>query len=242
MEISMKNVLITGGTKGIGKKCSELFYKNGWRVFVIYHKDRESAGELEQNINCTTYCADICSYEECENVVADIYKKYDGIDVLVNNAGISEQKLFVDINSDDWNRMINTNLTGMYNITNAAVKEMIKKHSVSIVNVSSIWGGCGASCEVHYSASKAGVIGFTKALAKELGLSGIRVNCVAPGIIDTPMNSHLKKEDIDEICEQIPLGRVGKTEECAELIYFLSSEKAQYITGQVVEINGGWNI
>ena len=238
----MKNVLITGGTRGIGASCAELFAKKGYRVFVVYHKDAKSAEKLCGKIKCISYCADICDYEQIENTVKDIIKKYKNIDVLINNAGISQQKLFVDINSSDWNNMINTELTGVCNVTNAVVKNMIKNHSGSIINVSSIWGVCGASCEVHYSAAKSGVIGFTKALAKELGLSGIRVNCVAPGIIDTEMNSHLSKEDIDEICEQIPLGRIGKPEECAQLIYFLAGEKAQYITGQIVEINGGWNI
>ena len=238
----MKNVLITGGTRGIGASCARLFAKNGYRVFVIYHKDTQSAEKLSKEINCISYCADICNYEQIEYAVDDIEKKYNHIDVLINNAGIAQQKLFTDINSDDWKNMIDTNLNGIYNVTNAVVKSMIKNHSGSIVNVSSIWGVCGASCEVHYSAAKSGVIGFTKALAKELGLSGIRVNCVAPGIIDTDMNAHLSKEDIDEICSQIPLGRIGHPEECAELIYFLSGERAQYITGQIIEINGGWNI
>ncbi|MDY3928673.1 MAG: 3-oxoacyl-ACP reductase FabG [Clostridia bacterium] len=238
----MKNVLITGGTRGIGASCAELFSKNGYRVFVIYHSDKEKAQKLCERINCISYRADICSYEQIEKTVKDITEKYGSIEVLINNAGIAQQKLFIDTDSADWGKMIDTNLTGTYNVTNVVIKSMIKNHSGSIVNVSSIWGVCGASCEVHYSAAKSGIIGFTKALAKEVGLSGIRVNCVAPGIIDTEMNNHLSRDDIKEICEEIPMGRVGKPDECAELIYFLASEKASYITGQTVEINGGWNV
>ena len=238
----MKNVLITGGTKGIGKACAELFSKKGYRVFIIYRSDDEAAKALSQNIGCIAYKADISSYSEVSKIVDEIYKNYSHIDVLINNAGISEQKLFVDITPSDWKKIIDTDLNGTYNVTHEVVKNMLKNNSGVIINVSSIWGQCGASCEVHYSAAKAGIIGFTKALAKELGLSGIRVNCVAPGMIDTPMNSAFSEEDILSICNEIPLGRVGYARECAELIYFLSSDDASYITGQVIGINGGWEM
>ena len=235
----MKNVLITGGTNGIGRAVVDVFLKNGYRVFVFYKSDDITADELKK-LGVNTYKADISDFEAVSDAVLDILEKYSHIDVLVNNAGIAEQRLFVDITPADWKRMCDVNLDGVYNVTSCVVKNMIKNGKGSIVNVSSIWGQYGASCEVHYSAAKAGVIGFTKALAKELGLSKIRVNAVAPGIIDTNMNGHLSDEDIEEIVKEIPVGRVGTAIECAELIYFLSSEDASYITGQTIGINGGW--
>lgn len=238
----MNNVLITGGTKGIGEACARLFVKNNYRVFIIYRSDDKKAELLKSEIGCCAYKADICRNNEIADIIEDIYRKYGSIDVLINNAGIAQQKLFSDITEKEWNRMIDVNLNGIYNVTNAVLKKMIKENKGVIVNVSSIWGQCGASCEVHYSAAKAGIIGFTKALAKEMGLSGIRINCVAPGMIDTPMNAGFSDDDKEIICSEIPLGRMGTPEECAELIYFLSSEDSSYITGQVIGINGGWHI
>ena len=237
-----KNVVITGGTRGIGAACSRIFSQNGYNVYAIYNKNEKSAKELEKEIGCKIYKADISNRAEIKKVVDDIIVDAGRIDVLVNNAGIAGQKLFVDLEDIEWDDMINTNLTGVYNVTKEVLKNMISNHSGSIVNVSSIWGQCGASCEAHYSASKAGVIGLTKALAKEYATSGIRVNCVAPGMIETHMNSAFSKEDIEEICEDIPMARMGTPEECAELIYFLSSKKASYITGQTIGINGGWEV
>ena len=238
----MKNVLITGGTRGIGKACTKLFTKKGFRVFVIFEKTLDAAKKLNSDTGCYIYQGDIKDLKRISEIITDITTTFGEIDVLVNNAGISEQKLFIDTDKDCWNNMIDTNLNGLYNVTYETVKSMLKHNSGSIINVSSIWGEVGASCEVHYSASKSGVIGFTKALAKELGLSGIRVNCITPGFIDTDMNSHLSDEDIEDIVSEIPLGRVGKASECAELIYFLSSSDASYITGQIIGINGGWNM
>lgn len=238
----MKNVLITGGTKGIGEACAELFAKKNYRVFIIYREDDEKAKQMEKELSCIAYKADICRNDEINRITDDIYKNYGAVDVLVNNAGIAQQKLFIDITEQEWKRMLDVDLNGVYNVTNAVLKKMITRNKGVIVNVSSIWGQCGASCEVHYSAAKAGVIGFTKALAKEMGLSGIRVNCIAPGMIDTPMNAYFSKEDIDDICSEIPMGRMGTAKECAELIYFLSSDDSSYITGQVIGINGGWKM
>lgn len=238
----MKNVLITGGTRGIGKASVEIFTKKGFRVFVIYEKNHDAAEMLKKDTLCHIYQGDIKDSERISEIIKEITSNFGEIDILVNNAGISEQKLFIDTDKNSWNNMIDTNLNSIYNVTYEVVKSMLKKNKGSIINVSSIWGECGASCEVHYSAAKAGVIGFTKALAKELGLSGIRVNCITPGIIDTDMNSHLSDEDISDIVSEIPLGRVGKASECAELIYFLASSDASYITGQVIGINGGWNM
>ncbi len=238
----MKNIIITGGTRGIGAACTRLFTKKGYRVFAIYSSDENSAKKISDETSCITYKCNICDKNAVAETINKIYDEYKSIDILINNAGIAQQKLFIDITPNEWQKMCDVNLTGVYNVTQEVVKKMISAHSGCIINVSSIWGEYGASCEVHYSAAKAGVIGFTKALAKELGLSGIRVNCVTPGFIDTQMNSHLEKSDIDEICKEIPLGRIGKPMECAELIYFLSSNDADYITGQTIGINGGWEM
>ncbi len=237
-----KNVIITGGTRGIGAACTEIFIKNGYNVYAIYNKDEKSANELSNRLGCKIYQADVANREAIRKVISEIINDAGRIDVLVNNAGIAGQKLFIDLEDNEWDNMINTNLTGVYNVTKEVLKNMILNHSGSIVNVSSIWGQCGASCEAHYSASKAGVIGLTKALAKEVALSGIRVNCVAPGMIKTQMNSAFSEEDVREICEEIPMGRMGTPQECAELIYFIASEKASYITGQTIGINGGWEV
>lgn len=238
----MKNVLITGGTRGIGKSTAKLFFEKGYRVFCVYKNDDESAKNLKSEMDCITIKADVCDEGQVIKLVRDIIAEYGSIDVLVNNAGISEQNLFLDISFNQWKSMIDTNLNSLYNVTHAVIGEMLKNHRGSIVNVSSIWGECGASCEVHYSAAKAGVIGFTKALAKEVGLSGIRVNCVTPGIINTDMNKNLSSDDVLEIIDEIPLRRVGDPLECAKLIYFLSSDDASYITGQTIGVNGGWNV
>jgi len=234
------NVLITGGTRGIGAACSELFINNGYTVYATYSNDEKSADEIAKKLGVKTYKMDIKDRKTVKETIGKIKNDAGKIDVLINNAGIAQQKLFIDITDDEWDNMIDTNLTGIYNVTKEVLKNMISNNSGAIVNVSSIWGQCGASCEVHYSAAKAGVIGFTKALAKEMALSGIRVNCVAPGMIETKMNSAFSKEDIAKICEEIPMGRCGTPMECAEMIYFLSSEKASYITGQIIGVNGGW--
>lgn len=237
-----KNVIVTGGTRGIGAACTEIFVKNGYNVYAIYNKDEKSAIELSNRLGCKIYKADVSNRDEIRKVISEIIKDAGRIDVLVNNAGIAGQKLFIDLEDAEWDNMINTNLTGVYNVTKEVLKNMISNHSGSVVNVSSIWGQCGASCEAHYSASKAGIIGLTKALAKEVALSGIRVNCVAPGMIETQMNSAFSEEDVREICEEIPMERMGTPKECAELIYFIASEKASYITGQIIGINGGWEV
>ena len=168
--------------------------------------------------------------------------KSDGlsVDILINNAGISEQKLFTDITDDDWNNMLSVNLTGCFNCCRAASKYMINQKYGSIINVSSMWGIAGASCEVHYSASKSGIIGLTKALAKELGPSNIRVNCVAPGVINTEMNQHLNKDDLSELINSTPLCRIGDPIDVAEAIMFLASDKSSFITGQTLSVDGGF--
>ncbi len=237
-----KNVIITGGTRGIGAACTEIFVKNGYNVYAIYSNDEKSAMEISDKFGCKIYKADVSDRVAIRKVISEIINDAGQIDVLVNNAGVAGQKLFIDLEDSEWDKIININLSGIYNVTKEVLKNMISNNSGSIVNISSIWGQCGASCEVHYSASKAGVIGLTKALAKEVARSGIRVNCVAPGFIETDMNSAFSKEDISDICEDIPMARMGTGEECAELIYFIASNKASYITGQTIGINGGWEV
>ena len=165
-------------------------------------------------------------------------KNYGKIDVLVNNAGISQIKPFADITEEDWDNIMNVNLKGVYNCTKGVIDNMIHNKQGKIINISSMWGEVGGSCEVHYSASKAGIIGFTKALAKEMGLSNIQVNCVSPGIIDTEMNS---MHNLEELKNDVPLNKIGTPEDIAETVYFLASDAANYITGQVISVNGGIN-
>lgn len=228
----MKNVLITGASGAIGSACAELFSEKGYNVYAGYNKNEPDIKNVK-NIHI-----DVKSVKS----VKEALKEIGEIDILINNSGISQQKLFSDITEEDWDNMFDVNIKGMYLVTKEVLPFMINKKCGKIINISSIWGEIGASCEVHYSASKAAVIGFTKALAKELSLSGITVNCVSPGMIDTPMNSHLLKEDILEIENEIPLKRQGTPKEVAECVYFLASDMADYITGQVISVSGGWNI
>ena len=171
-----------------------------------------------------------------------IRKEFGEIDLLVNNAGIAQQKLFTDITDSDWDKMIGTDLSGTFYACREALPYMIRQKSGKIINVSSMWGQTGASCEVHYSAAKAGVIGLTKALAKEVGPSGIMVNCVCPGVVDTDMMSSFSKEDVDALTEEIPLGRIASADDIARVISFLASDDADYITGQIIPVNGGFVI
>ncbi len=228
----MQKVLITGASGAIGRAIAEYFVKMGYTVFAGFCKNKpEIEGAQSIFIDVTD-----------KNSVKDALEYIGGVDILVNNAGISQQKLFLDIEEEDWDRMFSVNIKGMYNVTRAVLPKMIAKKSGRIINISSIWGEIGGSLEVHYSATKAAVIGFTKALAKELSLSGITVNCVSPGMISSPMNAHLDPDDIKEIESEIPLKRQGEPEEVAKGVYFFASSMADYITGQVMSVSGGWNI
>lgn len=230
----MKKVLITGGTRGIGEATAKLLAKNGYKVYINYLKSDEKAQKLAQEIGVVPVKADVSSPKETK----EMFDIVGGVDILINNAGIAQQKLFTDITSGEWERMLGVNLTGVFNCTKGALPYMINKKSGCIINISSMWGICGASCEVHYSAAKAGVIGFTKALAKELGPSGIRVNCIAPGMIDTEMNNGFDDETVEMIKEETPLGIIGKPEDIANCVLYLI-EQGQFITGQVISPNGG---
>jgi len=240
-----KVILITGASRGIGRNIAKKLAQNGERVIANYNKSEKEAIELKKDleaegIEIDIFKADVSKREEVIELVKFVEEKYKKIDVLINNAGISDIKLFTDVTDEDWNNIINTNLYSAFCCTQEVVKNMIKNHSGCIINISSIWGLVGASCEVVYSISKAGIDAMTKSLAKELGLSNIRVNSIAPGIIDTNMNKNLSKEEINSIKEEIPLNKVGKTSDITKCIEWLIED--EYTTGQVISINGGWVI
>lgn len=240
-----KVIIVTGASKGIGKEISKELAKKGNTIIANYNKSEKEIKELQQelekqNIKIDIYKADVSKREEAANLVKYTIQKYRKIDVLINNAGISQIKEFTQITDEDWNNMINTNLNSVFYMSQEACHNMIHNKKGCIINISSIWGITGASCEVHYSVSKAGVDALTKALAKELGPSNIRVNSIAPGIINTEMNAHLSEEEKQNIEEEIPLEKIGKAidiERCVEWLI-----KDEYTTGQVISINGGWNI
>ncbi len=238
----MRNILITGGSRGIGAACAEAFAAKGDMVYIIYEKNDSAAEKTAAKIGAVAIRADISNEAQVKSAADTIHSLCGGIDVLVNNAAISQIKLFSDITAEDWDRMFGVNVRGTFLVTKAFLPNMIRKKIGKIINISSIWGETGGSCEVHYSASKAAIIGFTKALAKELSLSGICVNCVAPGVIDTEMNGHISREDMCALCEEIPLSRIGSTKEVADTVLFLASSAADYITGQVLSVNGGMYI
>lgn len=238
----MKNVLITGGTRGIGAACAEEFAKKGVNVIANYKKNAEKAEEMKKRLGIRTVCADISSASDVDNMYREL--KNDGIriDCVINNAGIAADRLFTDITEEEWDEMFAVNVKGAFLVTKKFLPDMLARHSGSIVNISSIWGQTGAAAEVHYSASKAAIIGMTKALAKELAPSGIRVNCVCPGYIDTEMNGAYSEKDVAGICEEIPLMRIGTPAEAARVIEFIASDAAAYMTGQIIGVNGGWCI
>ena len=238
----MANILITGGSRGIGAACARAFCKQGDRVVFLYHSSHEKAEALALETGARAICADITDPQSAAEAVARAEQMLGSIDVLVNNAGIAQIKLFTDLTDVDWRRMIDTNLSGAFFVTRAASKGMISQHSGRIINVGSMWGKVGASCEVHYSAAKAGLRGMTMALAKELGPSNITVNCVEPGVIDTEMNAALDEETRSALCEETPLCRIGCPEEVADAICFLASERAAFITGQILGVDGGFAV
>lgn len=242
-----KTVLITGASRGIGEATARKFAENNYNVIINYQNSADKAIKLEKELNELGYNAlaikcDVSKYEDVEKMIAHVLKNYKKIDVLVNNAGIAQQKLFTDITSEEWQKMFNVNVTSVFNCCKAVLPQMISNKAGKIINVSSMWGLVGASCEVHYSASKAAVIGFTKALAKEVGLSNIRVNCVAPGVIKTDMMSGFDEDTLQELKDETPLAVLGKPIDIANTIYFLASEQADFITGQVISANGGFVI
>lgn len=238
-----KTVVVTGGTRGIGRACAQKFYDMGYNVALIYANDDESANNFARLLDEKSSCvirADVADSDAVAKAADEILSKFGGVDVLVNNAGISHQIMMNDITATEWNRIFDVNVKGAFNCTKAFMDSMIHKKSGRIINISSMWGVVGASCEVHYSASKAALIGFTKALAKELGPSGITVNCIAPGLIDTDMNSSLDDDTVAEIVAETPIMRIGTGDDVANAAAYFASDGAGFVTGQVLGVNGGF--
>ena len=240
-----KTVFITGASRGIGAECALYFAKNGYDVAVNYLNSKEKALNIVSQIkalgqNAIAIQGDVSDKNQVKNMILECEKTLGTISVLVNNAGIAQQKVFGDITSNDWKEMFSVNVDGVYNTIHEILPQMLHEKRGAIINISSMWGVVGASCEVHYSAAKSAVIGLTKALAQELAPSNIRVNCVAPGLIDTDMNKNLSKEELNSVIEEIPLGKIGKAEDVAKAVFFLADEElSPFTTGVVLNVNGG---
>nr|WP_297174006.1 SDR family NAD(P)-dependent oxidoreductase [uncultured Agathobaculum sp.] len=236
----LRTVLITGGSRGIGAACVRTFAAAGWQVAFIYRQSDTLADTLSQQTGATALCADLQNDASVRRAAAEAAWQLGKVDALICNAGIAEQKLFQDITDADWQRMLDINLMGAVRVIRACLPNMLHHKQGSIVTVSSIWGQMGASCESHYAASKAAMIGLTRSLAQELGPSGIRVNCVAPGVIDTDMNAVHSVETMQELMDETPLRRIGTAQEVADSILYLCTEQASFITGQVLGVTGGF--
>ena len=239
MNLNGKRVLISGGSRGIGRALCESFAKGGCKVAFIYKSNDEAASEVSSLAGALSIKADVSNSGEVLEAVGKAYDYLGGFDVLINNAAISQIKLFTDTTDEDFTNIINTNLGGAFCLSREVARYMIREKSGAIINIGSMWGKCGASCEVAYSASKAALRGMTMALAKELGPSGITVNCIEPGLIKTEMNSSLDQDTVRGICEDTPLMRIGEPRDVASLALFLASSGASFITGQCIGVDGG---
>ena len=237
--MAQRVVLITGGSRGIGAAAARRFAAGGDKVVINYCRSREQAEALAAETGGWAVGADVSDPEQVRNMVDNVLDKFCQLDILICNAGIAQQKLFGDLTDQDWRRMFAVNVDGIFYTIRAALPHFIHRKQGRILTLSSMWGQVGGSCEVAYSAAKAAVIGMTKALAKELGSSGITVNCVAPGVIDTEMNANLGPEDLAALAEETPMGVIGKPEDVAEALWYLASPGAKFVTGQVLAPNGG---
>jgi len=237
-----KTALITGASRGIGRECARQFSEAGYDVAAVYLKSEDAALSLKKEIDCEIFKCDVSDCKAAHETVNAVFSRFGRIDVLINNAAVAEQALFSDITEEMWDNMFNTNVKSVYSFTHGVLPHMIHEKYGRIINISSMWGQVGASCEVHYSAAKAAVIGFTRALAKEMGLSGITVNCIAPGVIDTDMNKMLDKETMEYLKEETPMNRLGTPFDIARTALFLADERADFITGQIIGVNGGFII
>ncbi|MCH5300635.1 MAG: SDR family oxidoreductase [Ruminococcus sp.] len=244
----MKTVLVTGASRGIGASIAVAFAQQGYAVVINYNNSKEKAENLAKiildsyKVPALAVKCDVSDYSQVQEMFNTVNDSFGGVDVLVNNAGISSQKLFTDLSPQDWKDTMSTNLDSMFYCCKSALPYMISKKSGVIINISSMWGQVGASCEVHYSTAKAGVIGLTKALAKEVASSGIRVNCIAPGVIMTDMMSSFDEQTVNELKEETPLQKLGTPKNIADAAVFLASSKAEFITGQILGVNGGFII
>ena len=236
----LDSVFITGGSRGIGEAMVRLFAEQGFRVAFTYLNSESKALEIASATNAHAIKCDVSSFESVKESVKIAQDKIGDISVLINNAGICQTKLFCDLSESDWKNIQSTNTDGMFYTTNAILPMMLKRKSGRIINISSVWGVYGASCETAYSTSKAACIGLTKSLAKELAPSGITVTASAPGVIDTDMNKGYSEDDMKEILADIPMGRMAQPSEVAQLALFLASKNAEYITGQIIGIDGGF--
>ncbi|MCI7259401.1 MAG: 3-oxoacyl-ACP reductase FabG [Ruminococcus sp.] len=238
----MANILVTGGSRGIGAAIAKKFAEQGDTVYITYCKSKEAAQALEQQYGIHPIFADFGEDFGALKAGKAIAEQIGTIDTLVNNAAISVVDVFQCVSEEDCTALYRVNLFGTVDMTRAILPTMLQQHAGNIINITSVWGQTGASCEVDYSVTKGGIIAFTKALAKEVAPSGIRVNAVSPGVIDTEMNAHLSEEDRKELAEETPLQRIGKPEEIADAVLFLASERAAFITGQILPVNGGFFI
>ena len=240
-----KTVIVTGGSRGIGAAIATLLAAEGHNIVLNYKNSEDIAKNMKKEFTSRGYSieifkADVSKKEDVKKLVDFTIEKFGTVDVLINNAGISHTKLFTEITEEEWNTMLNVNLNSVFYMTQGVLPYMIDKKEGLVINISSIWGMIGASCEAHYSVAKAGVDAMTKSLAKELGPSNIRVNSIAPGIIDTDMNKYLTEEELEQIKEEIPLGKIGKPIEIAKCVKWMIED--EYTTGQIISINGGWNV
>lgn len=238
--IANKVIIITGAARGIGRCIAETLGEKGYTVVANYNKSKKEALDLKEKLNIDIFKADVSNRAEVKELIEYTTKKYKKIDCIINNAGIDQIKMFLDITDDDWNDILNNNLNSVFYMCQEALPYMLHEKRGSIINISSIWGEVGASCESAYSVSKAGIDALTKSLAKEFGPSNIRVNSIAPGIIDTEMNNNITEEEKKAIIEDIPLQKIGKSIDIAKCIEWLIED--EYVTGQVIGINGGWLI
>lgn len=242
-----KTVLVTGGAKGIGASVCRKLAQDGYNIAVCYNTSELKAQELKDellafNVDVEIFKADVSKSAEVFELFENFDKRFGSLYALVNNSGVAEQALFTDITDEMWKKMIDTNLSGAFYCSREAVKRMVKSKEGKIVNITSMWGQVGASMEVHYSASKAGLIGMTKALAKEVGLSGITVNAVSPGVVKTDMISEFSEIDLEALKDDTPLNKIGEPSDVAHAVSFLISSGADFITGQILGVNGGFVI
>ena len=232
------NVVITGGSRGIGAAAVRRFRAQGDRVWFLYEKNHEAARAVAEETGAVALCADVAD----EAAVKAAFAQIDDVDVLINNAGIAHYGLITDITPDVWDRLYAVNVKGMYHTVREALPHFLRKHSGVIINISSMWGLVGASCETTYASTKGAIIALTKSLAKELAPSGIRCNCIAPGVVRTPMLSVFSEEELQNLADETPLGRLGTPEEIAAAMTYLASDDASFITGHIMSINGGFVI